>query len=383
MIRINAPGALPDPQPVFIVPGTNREFLPETRNQTFPMASGEVMELYCSGAGFAAPFVGSNSLMAQCNFDTQFLVNGKSVQFNQLRCIDHVQSTARVSPRRDLCATNITQIEVGFEVNGRFIWTMEICFDEVVERTHFTYAPVTTFIQSFQRSIQRPFFTGGNFFNGRNVDLLYTGNRQRQTMNGIIGETRVEELWDNSRDFFLARGHLAARADFIFNPAQRTSFYLMNASPQWHSFNDGNWVQIENSIRSFVGRRNINTEVYTGTFGVQELEDEQGIPRELFLSFNLQGQGRIPVPKYYYKIMIGTRSRRGIAFVGVNNPHATWAEVNSGKYSLCTDISDKVDWVSWRREDLTMGYSYACEVNELADVLGFLPAQARASGLLL
>lgn len=385
-VLINGASGLPNPQPLFLVPGTNRFFTPETRNGTIPMASMQTMELFCSDAGFAAPFQGLNTLMAQCQANNQFLVNGRSIPFNQLRCIDQVRHTARRSARTrfNLCLNNVTQIEVGFLVGNRFIWTMEICFDEVVERTHFTYAPLTTHNLSFQRSMVRPFFTGGTFFGGRNVDQLYTGNQQRITMNGIIGAARVNQLWDNSRDFFLARGHLAARADFIFETQQRTSFYLMNAAPQWQSFNDGNWVHIENGVRNFLSQRNIDAEVYTGTFGILELADTQGIPRQLFLSFNNQNQGRIPVPQFYYKIVIGTRSRRGIAFVGVNNPHATWAEINSGRFSICRDVSNQVTFVNWRRNDLTMGYSYACDVNELAAVLRHLPAdRVRTTGLLV
>lgn len=348
------------------------------------MRPHETLELFCSDAGFAAPFQGSNNLLAQCHYNDHFIVKGKSVPFNQLRCLEPVRHTARRSHhQQNLCRGNATHIELGFEVHDRFVWTMDICHDEVLESTHFSYSPLGPNNLSFQRSMQRPNFIGGIFYGGRSVDHLFTGVRQRMTIEGIIGASRVEQLWDNDRDFFLARGHLAARSDFIYETQQRTTFYLMNAAPQWHSFNSGNWERIETGVQQFLSRRNIDAEVYTGTFGIQEVADEHGVSRPLFLSFNNQQQGRIPVPKFYYKVVIGQRSGRGIAFVGVNNPHATWEEVRSGKYSLCKDVSDQVDFVNWKQDDLTMGYSYACDVNELAAVVQNLPERVKTIGLLV
>ena len=44
---------------------------------------------------------------------------------------------------------------------------------------------------------------------------------------------------------FLARGHLAAKSDFVFATAQRATFFFTNAAPQWQPFNAGNWNFLE------------------------------------------------------------------------------------------------------------------------------------------
>lgn len=384
-ININARNAMADPQPLFIQPGTNRFFHPDTRNGFLRMDNGQNVELFCSAPGFAAPFARMRLLNATCLAGDEFLVHGRIVRLGAIHCIDDVAHTARVSRRAaNPCPRNVTHIEIGFVVDAqRFLWTMDNCHDEQLESTLFSYHRQSPENGGFQRSIQRPTFTGGNFFHGRNVDRLYTGNVQRQTIAGIIGAGRVAQLWDDSQNWFLARGHLAARSDFIYAPEQRSTFYLMNAAPQWHSFNSGNWERIETSVQTFLTRRNINALLYTGTWGVQRLADERGDEQELFLSFDRNGRGRIPVPMFYYKVVIGERSGRGIVFVGVNNPHATVAEVRAGKYRLCADVSDQVDWVDWERANMSMGYSYACEVNEFARAVGHLPAGIRAVGLLV
>lgn len=356
---------------------------PDTTNGVIRLAHNEPIELFCSDS-FLSPFSGTQTLIATCQANNQFLVNGKSYAFQSINCTREVEHTARLSNNADnLCTGTLAHIEIGFEVHDRFLKVMDVCHDMELESTAYTFYPQYPENNGFQRSFPRPSFIPGNFFNGRNVDRLYFGFIQRQTISTIIGEEIVERLWDNDKDFFLARGHLAARSDFIFGSQQRATFYFMNAAPQWHSFNSGNWERIESGLKVFVANRNIYTDMYTGTFGIQQLADSNGVEHELFLDFDRNGNGLIPVPKYFYKIIIDKQSGRGLAFVGVNNPHATASDVTSGKYTLCTDISDQVTFINWNRERLSMGYSYACEVNELVSVLGHLPASVRATGLLL
>lgn len=345
------------------------------------MRSGESVELFCSGS-FVAPFVGQRLMVAQCVGNNRFVVNGQNVAFPQLACNGNVDRVARRSPRQT-CKFGATEIQLGFTVSPtRFLAIMDVCHDEVAESTFYSYFMLTPANAGFQRSFPRPGFITGPFF-GRNVDRLYLGTTQRETIGRILGAGRVEQLWDNSRDFFLARGHLAARADSIFGSQQRATFFFVNAAPQWQSFNAGNWERVETGVRNFVANRNMEVEVYTGTFGVLTLPDASGVRRELYLDFDARGNGLIPVPTYFYKVVIGTLSRRGIVFIGVNNPHATQAEVNAGRYNICRDVSSQVTYIPWDRTNLARGFSYACDVNEFVQVVRHLPDSVRTTGLLV
>lgn len=347
------------------------------------MRDGETIELYCTGS-FVAPFTSTQILFATCMGNDLYDVRGHIVEFNTLRCTAQVTRAARRSPQQ-ICSHNATSIDLGFRVDAeRFLKIMDVCHDEVLESTHYSYYLQTPANAGFQRAFPRPaFINGPGFFGGKNVDRLYTGVVQRETISEILGQSRVDELFDNSRSFFLARGHLAARADYIYGSEQRATFYFVNAAPQWQSFNAGNWERIEASVRNFVANQNIFTEIYTGTHGILALPDNMGVDRELFLYFDVNNNGQIPVPLYYYKVVVEASRERGIVFIGVNNPHATAEEIASGKYNICTDVSDQINYVNWDQANLARGYSYACEVNEFVEFIGHLPATVTAKALLV
>lgn len=83
-------------------------------------------------------------------------------------------------------------------------------------------------------------FSAGGFFPGVDINNLYTQVQQRQRIAQLTGiDTYVTSTQ------FLARGHLAAKSDFVFATGQRASFYFINAAPQWQPFNAGNWMWLE------------------------------------------------------------------------------------------------------------------------------------------
>jgi len=123
-----------------------------------------------------------------------------------------------------------------------------------------------------------------------------------------------------------------------------------------------------------VADENITVDCYTGTWGVSTLPDVNGIGRELYLDFDENNNGLIPVPKLYFRVIIDRESRNGIVLLGVNNPHATIEQIEE-EYIICQDIGAQLSWVSWTKEDLKKGYSYACTVEDFTAVVKDLPLQ--------
>lgn len=69
------------------------------------------------------------------------------------------------------------------------------------------------------------------------------------------------------------------------------------------------------SYRKLAATRNIELDVYTGTFGRMHLSDVNGTPHEIH--FYTNGTTRqIPVPKYYYKILVNDADNSGIVLIG-------------------------------------------------------------------
>lgn len=71
--------------------------------------------------------------------------------------------------------------------------------------------------QGYQRSFPRPSFITGGHFKGKDVDALYSRVIQRETISGLIGSFELAQNYvEATSDIFMARGHLAAKVDFIY-----------------------------------------------------------------------------------------------------------------------------------------------------------------------
>lgn len=98
------------------------------------------------------------------------------------------------------------------------------------------------------------------------------------------------------------RGHLAPAADLSWSEqSMKESFYYSNMSPQVPSFNRGVWKRLEEQVRDWAVELN-QIFVVTGPL----LSDT--LSRKI-------GANRVTVPRYYYKAIVDTINRKGIAFV--------------------------------------------------------------------
>jgi len=255
----------------------------------------------------------------------------------------------------------------------------------------------------------RPSFVTGGFFGGKNVDGLYSRATQRQTISGLVGSYDLALKYiEETSDVFLGkqsvRGHgqsidniscsprtsrckgrlhlwIATKGDVLLCEccaAGKEILYFVVIHPltfsiQWQKFNALNWVAVEDGSRLLAADRNINLDVYSGTFGTMSLADTAGSMKEIFLY--VSGTTRqIPVPKLYYKLLINKADSSGIVLLGVNNPHLTLEAIKKD-YVICTDVSSQVTYINWQKDNIERGFSYACEVND------FLKAVPHISGI--
>ena len=82
--------------------------------------------------------------------------------------------------------------------------------------------------------------------------------------------------------------------------------------------------------------------VYTGTVGILAYKNSLGVETEFFLGHegNVSNEEAIPVPKYYWTIIYDEKQHKGIAFLGLNNPHS----LDVTDY-LCPNVCDKITWL--------------------------------------
>lgn len=220
----------------------------------------------------------------------------------------------------------------------------------------------------------RPNWYQGDFHPGIQANYLYTANKQRETIAEILQSQELADnlVRDTNSGVYMARGHIAARADFIYGTHQNATFWFLVAAPQWQNFNDGNWLRIEEQVRVLLGVRNLHLTVYGGTYGAHTQTDVNGDQQPIYLDYDPNGVQRLPAPRIFYKVLHDERNNAGIALVGVNDIHITSMEQIEENYLFCEDIGDKVSWIDWDRRNFAKGFAYACEVNPFLKRIGHL-----------
>ncbi|XP_023167674.2 uncharacterized protein LOC111597291 [Drosophila hydei] len=373
--RVN--GDLKDPAPLFVVRNAkgSAKYLEPNAQGVVELKHGQTIEMHCSGTRtFQGYFAEYSRLRATCWQQENFLVLGSVYHINDFVCTSWPSYTARRTNR--VCNGGTNLLEVGFQLasddmDDDFLQLYDVCHDELAEVTRYVHHVLTPSSAQYQRSVSRPSFVTGDFYGGKDVNQKYTQVQQNITVSEILGMD-ASPYFDISGNVYLARGHLSAKTDFIFGAAQQATFFFVNAAPQWQTFNAGNWERVEDSVRKFVADENITVDCFTGTWGVSTLPDAEGVSQELYLDFDENNNGLIPVPKLYFRVIIDHETRKGIVLVGVNNPHIGLQEIEDD-YIICPDISDQISWISWSKQDLKKGYSYACTVEDFIEIVKDLP----------
>ncbi|KAI8041756.1 uncharacterized protein LOC128257934 [Drosophila gunungcola] len=368
-------GDLKDPAPLFVIRSElgHARYLEPDHDGLVQLKHGESLEFHCIKS-FAGLFSGYTFVNSTCWQQQSFLALGSLYQLQDFVCTSWPTYTARRTSRP--CNGGTDLLEVGFQLSSSssdddFLQTYDVCHNELTEVTRYVHHVLYPGSAQYQRSVSRPTFIPGDFYNGKDVNKLYTQVQQNITVTEILGMD-ASPYFNISANVYLARGHLAAKTDYVFGAAQQATFFFVNVAPQWQTFNGGNWERVEDSVRNFVADENITADCYTGTWGVSNLPDVDGIEKELYLAFDENNNGLIPVPKLYFRVVIDRISRKGIVLIGVNNPHADLGQIEK-EYIICNDIGHQLSWVSWTKEDLKKGYSYACTVEDFTSVVKDLP----------
>ena len=79
-------------------------------------------------------------------------------------------------------------------------------------------------------------------FQAKQLDRLHT-------LTNIPRAAWDDFLTNESKIGYLERGHLTPSADMIYSTMREETSFYMNAAPQWHSVNTGNWGALERESR--------------------------------------------------------------------------------------------------------------------------------------
>lgn len=363
--------------PLIVNRSNNALVEPTYKNGTFLFTDQDDLSINCPGERIKIKNKETklSSATIKCVNGPNFSVSGTAgeVPFSAIECTDYPRHLAKYTRRNCLGNASYKEIEIGFNLTNNFLRNILVCFDTKNQNALYSTFNMSAQIKGSQVRIPRLEFIQGSFYDvwNTNVNSLYVRGGQRKTINGLLGMSNNNYTYvSKSDDFYLSRGHLTAKADFVYGSQQRSTFYYVNVAPQWQPFNEGNWNELEQSVRFFVGKGTADIRVYTGTHGVLTLPHAQtGKPVKLYLYVNGKGGSNgIAVPELYWKIVYDPKRQLGTAFVGLNDPY--FGEKHE---KVCKDVSAQISWLRWDQRNQTAGISYSCSVDDLRRTVTTIP----------
>lgn len=355
---------------------SKNEFLFPNNQKEFVFKPQEIIRLSCPGR-----FTNSNQLLVSNSSETNFTCisnnlfmfdsDEKSYTFKELKCQYAPEAIAQATGKN--CSINYTEIELGYLTNLGFVHVLKTCFNNRTKDSLYAVHSITAHVKNRQHTKRPRRFKSSDFYKDLSADpgILYSKRNQLQRLESLLGSAELAAQYVSLKnDFFLARGHLAPKADFILSAQQRATLFYVNTAPQWQIINGKNWMYLEMSCRCHVIKNNLNLTIYTGTHSVLSLPDVNANRQELSL-YSLGNNTYLRVPEIFWKILYDPAGEKGVVFVGHNNPYANDIDMNSK--TLCNDICDKLNWLKWQPKNITIGYSYCCTIDEFRQVVDYLP----------
>lgn len=300
--------------------------------------------------------------------------DGEIIQPADFACSRSVRETVRQESTPCGPSGGATISQIGWTINGKFLNQISVCHSSHLEHTYYTNHTIRgRYVHARNVDEGRPNFKEGPFYDQSSAATAYKLRTQKQTFHRLLGESQGQRLFKHNKVFF-AKGHLAADADFLHREWQDATYYYANAAPQWQTFNNGNWKSLEMAVRKMADQRKTDIVVYTGTLDQLMLTDDGGNRQNMYLAETAndatQNNGLIPVPRFFWKVVIDPLAYKAIAFVGLNNPHA---EQVKEPYVFCQDVCDASGWPLPNRKDFVRGYMFCCSFADFRRTVDWIP----------
>ncbi|KAF4529105.1 hypothetical protein B566_EDAN013673, partial [Ephemera danica] len=295
---------------------------------------------------------------------------GTTYDWGDLYCNRDCWHTAEYTG--NTCATNVPgdnrEVQIGFQVtSGDFYTILTTCLKYDTSDSIYSWFKQVPESLGHQSGFPRPGFVQGSGFypSGMSVDTLYTQNSQLAAVTLSVKDPDLAASYIQAgTDFYMSRGHLAAKADFLYGSHQRASFWFMNVAPQFQTFNGGNWQTMEANMQTFAEEHTNDLIIWTGTHGLNQLLDINGVFVDISLAFIVQDDPTsgpiLKSPAVFWKVIQDQTDQRSVAFLGMNNPYEDRINILT---DLCPNVCDQITYLTWDPTDQVKGYAICCEVD--------------------
>ncbi|CAG7717891.1 unnamed protein product [Allacma fusca] len=166
---------------------------------------------------------------------------------------------------------------------------IDVCHNDTASETLYTLHTIDG-PNLKSNNAKDPKWRPDQFYPNISVDNCYLQLEQNKTLDKILGSAKQRKQYiQPNRDMFFASGHLTPKVDGVTDDEQQATFYFVNAIPQWHVINKGNWQELEKVVRALAINNKKVLKVYTGAYGVTTLKDDKRFYKPIYLGKDRKG----------------------------------------------------------------------------------------------
>ena len=183
----------------------------------------------------------------------------------------------------------------------------------------------------------------------------------------LDSRTQSTKLINCNAGYYYVPSSLVPASDFNLEQYRRATQFYFNTFPQWRQIKEGNWNNLEKSIRNYANLLGYELEIRSGTLKTATLPHIGGQEQPVYMTRDNDGTPTVEIPRLVWKLVYNRRNYESIVFVSVNNPYRTSTQ-DLFKYGevLCYCVCDQTEgWFEgWNREVFAQGYIYCCTGDE-------------------
>lgn len=152
---------------------------------------------------------------AICTINSTLRVNEAELSYSQLGCTNQ---NKEILKEEGTCAGGRgVLVRVGWNLDSNFIPLYDTCHDRITLGTFYSaHNIIGRSVDADDKSNTRPSFREAGYYPGLDVNAAFGQAQQNKTITRAVGsETLTAKYFNQKKNHFLARGHLAPDGDFI------------------------------------------------------------------------------------------------------------------------------------------------------------------------
>ena len=254
---------------------------PNNKDMVVEIDGEEKVTVFCPGKKVNnSP---DDRVVVSCRGGRQFYLGEKLLDIDQLGCLGNPAEAEIIEEGGSRCGPggegSLSQI--GFKLNEKRMFpVITVCHSRSREVTYYTnhtlYGKFLHYKSIYEKSANFNYREGRLYFQSISANDAYRQVKQKRMFSSLVAPGhKITEVYNPNDGLFLARSHLAPKADLLYTDWQEASYLFSNIVPQWQRINHNNWRHVEEGVRSAARRRGVTFQVVTGVVGVLEVSSGQ------------------------------------------------------------------------------------------------------------